>query len=128
MRMSDKEQKKLGINEFRTWLEGVEAFQPEGWVPSLDQWKIIREKIDQLNDEPTPARVTGYVPPQYSQQSQTPEMQIPAESQLSRSTTSQNRPPRPTPSVVGPVVTSPPIDGTNGLAKDPNAGYESSFS
>ncbi len=37
--------KKITLNEFHAWLEGVEELQPDGWSPDADQWELIRNKI-----------------------------------------------------------------------------------
>jgi hypothetical protein len=37
--------KKVTLNEFKAWLEGVEELQPDDWSPSYDQWELIRKKI-----------------------------------------------------------------------------------
>lgn len=47
------EQNTISIAEFKTWLEGAEAFQGPDWTPDSKQWKIIREKIDNLVDAPS---------------------------------------------------------------------------
>jgi hypothetical protein len=40
----------LSVSEFRSWLEGVEDMQGDGWSPSLEQWKKIRNKIEMLEE------------------------------------------------------------------------------
>ena len=41
------EDKQITISEFLMWLQGVEEMQEDDdWIPSLKQWKRIREKID----------------------------------------------------------------------------------
>lgn len=45
-------EKKVSVNEFKNWLDGVLDFQPDDWVPNAEQWKKIRDKIDQLEDAP----------------------------------------------------------------------------
>lgn len=53
-----KKKKKISLNEFRAWLEGVEELQPEGWSPSGEQWQLIREKFDSIVEDPRPASKT----------------------------------------------------------------------
>lgn len=45
--------KRVTLNEFKAWLDGVEELQPVDWTPSVDQWKLIRAKISNIR-EPTP--------------------------------------------------------------------------
>lgn len=49
--MAGKRKKKISLTEFRAWLEGVEELQPEEWHPDSDQWKLIRQKIDNIVEE-----------------------------------------------------------------------------
>lgn len=58
--------KRVTLNEFRAWLEGVEELQPEGWCPSADQWKLIRAKIDNIKDEAVKVLATPGVPQQFA--------------------------------------------------------------
>ena len=46
--MSKKINKKITIDEFKMWLEGLETFQPPNWAPTFDQWQLIRDKIFSL--------------------------------------------------------------------------------
>lgn len=47
--------RRITINDFRMWLEGVEEMQSENWVPDARQWQRIREKIDSIEDTPVQA-------------------------------------------------------------------------
>lgn len=47
--------KRVTLNEFKAWLEGVEELQPKDWCPTTDQWSLIRAKIDNIK-EPVPQR------------------------------------------------------------------------
>jgi hypothetical protein len=38
--------KRISLLEFRAWLQGVEELQPKDWFPNLEQWRLIRAKID----------------------------------------------------------------------------------
>jgi hypothetical protein len=40
----------LSVLEFKAWLEGVEDMQGATWIPSKEQWKKIRSKIQLLAD------------------------------------------------------------------------------
>ena len=53
--------KKTSLTEFRAWLEGVEEMQGNDWVPTIEQWKRIREKIDSIEDAPAPAPAPAVV-------------------------------------------------------------------
>jgi hypothetical protein len=48
--MGRKRTKKQTLNEFRAWLNGVEELQPEDWAPDAAQWKLIREKINNISE------------------------------------------------------------------------------
>jgi hypothetical protein len=50
-----KEKSTLSVREFRMWLQGVEEMQGDDWSPSPLQWAKIRNKIDNIQDLPTPA-------------------------------------------------------------------------
>jgi len=41
-------QRRISLTDFKSWLQGVEDMQENGWVPSATQWKKIREKIDSI--------------------------------------------------------------------------------
>lgn len=43
--------KKQSVKEFKAWLEGITEFQPNDWCPSAEQWKTIKDKIGNLQDE-----------------------------------------------------------------------------
>ena len=34
------------LKEFQAWLTGIEEIQPDDWHPTLDQWKLIRGRMD----------------------------------------------------------------------------------
>lgn len=42
---------QLSVNEFKSWMSGVEDMQESGWVPNKTQWERIRSKIALLSDE-----------------------------------------------------------------------------
>lgn len=42
--------KKLTLEEFKSWLEGLEDGQPDGWSPDKDQWAKIRERIGNIKE------------------------------------------------------------------------------
>jgi len=61
-----KSRKKTTLVEFRAWLEGVEEMQGDEWVPSIEQWRRIRNKIDMIEDAPIPEPVPAIpTPPAY---------------------------------------------------------------
>ena len=45
--------KSVTLAEFHAWLEGVEEMQTNGWTPTKEQWRTIREKINSITMEPT---------------------------------------------------------------------------
>jgi predicted transcriptional regulator len=61
--------KKVTLNEFKAWLEGVEELQPKNWSPSSEQWKLIRTKMDYI-----------IIPPE-AQQSRVPNPMVPPQLQ-----------------------------------------------
>lgn len=44
---------KQTLSEFRAWLEGVEEISGSDWIPDKGQWKLIRDRIDNIV-EPEP--------------------------------------------------------------------------
>lgn len=46
-----KSNSHLSVNEFKSWMSGVEDMQESGWVPNKTQWERIRSKIALLSDE-----------------------------------------------------------------------------
>lgn len=42
---------KITINDFKMWLSGVEEMQDDDWTPSSTQWKRIRGKIDDIEEQ-----------------------------------------------------------------------------
>ncbi len=46
--MKKKIRKKYTLKEFQAWLSGIEEIQPDNWHPDLDQWKLIRERMDNI--------------------------------------------------------------------------------
>jgi hypothetical protein len=42
--------KVVNAKELKAWLRGIQEFQPEGWVPTVEQWDAIRERIFLLEE------------------------------------------------------------------------------
>lgn len=40
----------INAKELKAWLRGIQEFQPDGWVPSVEQWDAIRERIFLLEE------------------------------------------------------------------------------
>jgi len=69
--------KRVTLNEFKAWLDGVEELQPDDWTPTAQQWVLIRAKIDNIVEQksttvitnaptvqqPTQHQIQGFVPP-----------------------------------------------------------------
>lgn len=55
-----KRGKKISLREFRAWLQGVEELQPEDWHPDHEQWKKIRNKIDNIVEEEPETQVVHH--------------------------------------------------------------------
>lgn len=53
--MTQRKKKTITIQEFKAWLEGVEEMQGSTWAPDAQQWKRIRQKINQIEALPTEA-------------------------------------------------------------------------
>lgn len=57
-----KKRNSISMDQFRSWLEGVEDMQPADWTPDQEQWRRIREKIDlvdvTINDQASYAQST----------------------------------------------------------------------
>ena len=56
----------ITLDQFRSWLQGVEDMQSDDWAPNADQWKVIREKIDLVvlvEDRGSQPVVASYTPP-----------------------------------------------------------------
>lgn len=49
-RISKKSQQPdtIDVDTFKAWLQGVEDMQSPDWAPNVEQWRKIRQKIDQL--------------------------------------------------------------------------------
>lgn len=52
----------IDIETFKAWLQGVEDMQDAGWVPSAEQWKKIRAKINMIVVELEPLPAYGVQP------------------------------------------------------------------
>jgi hypothetical protein len=62
--------KEISMSQFKSWLEGVEEMQEDGWHPSATQWKTIRAKFDMITEPrpaPAPARAAAGPMPAYQQ-------------------------------------------------------------
>lgn len=49
-RMKRVRAKKRTLQEFKNWLEGLQEFQPDNWVPSSDQWEHIKASIAAIKE------------------------------------------------------------------------------
>ncbi len=46
-----KRKQKQPLKEFKAWLQGVEELQPDDWCPNVEQWQLIRDKINGIVEE-----------------------------------------------------------------------------
>lgn len=46
--MKKKIKKKYTLREFKAWLSGIEEIQPDDWHPDWDQWRLIRDRMDNI--------------------------------------------------------------------------------
>ena len=53
-----KPTKKMTLSEFKTWLDGVQSMQPEGWHPTGENWAMICDQIDNIIDDKPAQRTT----------------------------------------------------------------------
>lgn len=58
---------KLTLEEFKAWIQGIEAFQPADWVPTKEQWANIRKHIDAIIVEEKVVEEPAYRPSQMPQ-------------------------------------------------------------
>lgn len=49
--MAKKRIQKKTYVEFLSWLEGVESMQEENWTPNQQQWKTIREMLNNVKPD-----------------------------------------------------------------------------
>lgn len=49
--MARKKKNGLTLDMFKAWLQGVEEMQGPDWTPSPEQWRKIREKLEQIEEE-----------------------------------------------------------------------------
>jgi hypothetical protein len=48
------------LSEFKAWLEGVEELQPANWSPDTTQWKLIRDRLFSIVEEPPQQHVVEH--------------------------------------------------------------------
>ena len=77
-----EENPKLSIDQFRSWLEGVEDMQEEGWVPDERQWRKIRQKIDLVIESTPPTAHSVVYPPQRMPQQSVSSIPVEMEQEL----------------------------------------------
>jgi hypothetical protein len=51
--------KPLSPKELKSWLRGIQEFQPGDWTPTKDQWKLICERIYELNEAEVETQTTA---------------------------------------------------------------------
>ena len=59
---------KYTLPEFRAWLAGIEEIQPSNWSPDANQWKMIRQKIDNIVETVIKEKVQVPVQPRVAPQ------------------------------------------------------------
>lgn len=57
--MSRKRTQKKTYTEFLSWLEGVESMQEDNWVPTEQQWKKIREMLNNVKPDIVESKKTS---------------------------------------------------------------------
>lgn len=48
----------IPVRDFKSWINGITEFQAADWVPNVQQWKAIMEKIQQLEEAAPVAQPT----------------------------------------------------------------------
>jgi hypothetical protein len=51
--------KMISVSDFKNWLSGIREFQPEDWVPNLDQWNKILGKIEDIEESVSAPQVSS---------------------------------------------------------------------
>lgn len=118
------ENKKISINEFKMWLEGVEEMQEEGWVPNPTQWKRIREKLNSVieNEQPSVDKQEQYVGVKTKVRNNQQQSTMAPIANVPSALVPPNLPPGPPPSALfgspdGLQARTPSIDTTDGNYK-----------
>lgn len=112
--MATKNQRKpagTSLALFKAWLSGIEEMQGDDWVPNIEQWKRIKEKLMAI-EESVPMLETAPPPP--LQHYTSPYIQAPQSLR-------NNIPPTHIPSGSGlalPGVKTPDIDSSGGYTSD----------
>lgn len=109
----NKKSTSLTVSEFKTWLEGAEAFQGDDWAPDVSQWRIIRQKIHNLV-EAQPKEPNMVAPPQAPLAPQTSAL-VPPATQHPQTAQRPSQPQKPV-----------QIE-SSGFARTSEGGYESPF-
>lgn len=45
-----KPSQKMTVSQFKMWIQGLSEFQEDDWIPNVNQWNLIRERIDLLEE------------------------------------------------------------------------------
>lgn len=116
--------KTINVSEFKQWISGICDMQPKDWCPDAAQWKMIRGKIESLQDIPSQVVNNGSG---WNNQSQFPRMEpeILQSGFNNQPVQQQTFLPAPTPSTPAGMTQ----EMLNNLAKpvDTGAPYESNF-
>jgi len=62
----NKKPQKMSVSQFKMWIQGLSEFQDDDWVPNVNQWNLIRDRIDMLDEETSVQTVVHHQAPQYS--------------------------------------------------------------
>lgn len=49
----------IAVRDFKSWINGITEFQSPDWVPNVQQWKAIMDKIQQLEESRPPTTQTS---------------------------------------------------------------------
>lgn len=49
--MAKKIKKSQTLAEFKAWLQGITEIQPTNWAPDAAQWRMIKDRIDNIAEQ-----------------------------------------------------------------------------
>ena len=110
---------KLSVREFKVWLDGLCSFNTSEWVPNLEQWTLIKDRIMSLDESSDKPNLPNNPQPQFrhpvNRPTFSPEPIIPQTEfpQLSPDDLAAKLEKAKT---TGPAVKTPHIDSTNGYS------------
>jgi hypothetical protein len=125
--MAKKIKKSQTLAEFKAWLQGITEIQPANWAPDAAQWRMIKDRIDNIIEQEFQPVQTQTIPtgPMYRAPVATSGLPIPSslggpEQQVEELPRRRRQAAPPMVTVPEQKIKTPDIDTSNG-------GYDSSF-